>query len=180
MSFRRSIPCISGLLIVLALAACNGQPSATTTPELTATATKTPPRTLTVCLGAEPDSLFPLNNNSSAARSVLAAIYDGPIDTNSYSYQPVLLEQIPSLENGDAQLFETSVYVGDEVVDADGTPVTLAPGMRVRPAGCRSENCVVDYDGTSEIKMDQIQATFRLRPGLVWSDADRLCPARII
>ena len=59
---------------------------------------------------------------------MLAAVYDGPIDTNSYGYQPVILQRLPSLENGDAQLFKKSVYVGDEVVDASGTPVTLAPG----------------------------------------------------
>ncbi len=68
-----------------------------------------------------------------AARSVLAAIYDGPIDTNSYGYQAVILQRIPSIKNGDAQLFAKSFYVGDEVVDASGTPVTLAVGMKIRP-----------------------------------------------
>jgi len=97
-------------------------------------------------------------------------VYDGPIDTNSYGYQPVILERLPSLENGDAQLFTQAVYVGDEVVDATNTPVTLAPGMKVRPAGCRSDTCAVVYDGKAEIQMDQMQVTFRLLPGLTWSD----------
>ena len=100
----------------------------------------------------------------------LAAVYDGPIDTNGYAYQPVILEKLPSLTDGDAQLVPVSVYVGDEVVDADNVPVTLAPGVRVRPAGCRSADCAIVYDGTAEIQMDQMVVNFRLRPGLTWSD----------
>ena len=61
--------------------------------------------------------------------------------------------------------FKKSVYVGDEVVDASNTPVTLAVGMNIRPAGCRSDSCAVVYDGKSSIQMDQMQVTFRLLPG---------------
>ncbi len=136
-----------------------------------------PARTLTVCLGQEPASLFPVNNPSSSARAVLAAVYDGPIDTNSYGYQPVILKDLPSLANGDAQLFQKSVYVGDEVVDASDTPVTLAVGVKVRPAGCRSDTCAVVYDGKGTIQMDQMQVTFRLLPGLTWSDGQPLTAA---
>jgi peptide/nickel transport system substrate-binding protein len=169
----------SSLLVVLAfLAACGGsKPTATPTPEPatpTLTPTAVPPRTLNICLGQEPASLFPLNNSSATAHSVLSAVYDGPIDTNSYGYQPVILQSLPSLANGDAQLFQKSVYVGDEVVDASGTPVTLAAGVKVHPAGCRSDTCAVEYDGKSAIQMDQMQVTFRLLPGLTWSDGEPL------
>lgn len=179
MSLRRFMLAFSSLLVVLAfLAACGGsKPTATPTPEPatpTLTPTAIPPRTLNICLGQEPASLYPVDNPSSAARSVLAAVYDGPIDTNSYGYQPVILQRLPSLVNGDAQLFQKSVYVGDEVVDASGTPRTLAAGVKVRPAGCRSDTCAVPYDGTSEIQMDQVQVTFRLLPGLTWSDGEPL------
>ena len=130
-SMRRFVLTLSGLLIALAgLAAC-GSATATISPPVPATprsvtpsATAIPPRALTVCLGQEPTSLFPVNNPSSSARAVLAAVYEGPIDTNSYGYQPVILKDLPSLANGDAQLFQKSVYVGDEVVDATDTPVT--------------------------------------------------------
>jgi peptide/nickel transport system substrate-binding protein len=161
------------------LAAC-GSATATNTPlpvtpvSATPTATAIPPRALTVCLGQEPASLFPVNNPSSSARAVLAAVYDGPIDTNSYGYQPVILKDLPSLANGDAQLFQKSVYVGDEVVDATDTPVTLVVGTKVRPAGCRSDTCAVVYDGKSAIQMDEMQVTFRLLPGLTWSDGQPL------
>ena len=177
---RRSALTLCGLLIVMAgLAAC-GRSTATVTPlpvtpmYAIPTATAIPPKALTVCLGQEPASLFPVNNPSSSARAVLAAVYDGPIDTNSYDYQPVILKDLPSLANGDVQLFEKSVYVGDEVVDATDTPVTLEVGTKIRPAGCRSDTCAVVYNGISTIQMDEIQVTFRLLPGLTWSDGQPL------
>jgi len=179
MSFRRSVFLFCGLLFgLLLLVACGREtPSPTPTPapsQPTLTATPIPPRLLTICLGQEPVSLYPVNNPSSSARSVLAAIYDGPIDSNSYGYQAVILKRLPSIKNGDAQLFSKSVYVGDEVVDASGTPVTLAVGVKIRPAGCDSDTCIIKYDGTSEIQMDQMQVTFNLLPGLTWSDGEPL------
>ncbi len=163
------------VLLTVLVAACG--PKGTATPTLTAipvsatpTPTSAPPRTLTICLGEEPASLYPFGNLSSAARSILAAIYDGPIDTNSYGYQPVILQKLPSLADGDAMISAVSVYVGDEVVDASGLPITLAVGARVRPSGCRSDDCAIVYDGKGEIQMDQMVVNFRLLPGLYWSD----------
>jgi peptide/nickel transport system substrate-binding protein len=177
MSLYRSALSLASLLVVAALmAACGGEstPTATSAPTATESATPSPTaipsRPLTICLGQEPSSLFPVDNPSSAARAILAAVYDGPIDTNTYGYQPVILKSLPSLANGDAQIFKKSVYVGDEVVDASNTPVTLAVGVKVRPAECRSDTCAVVYDGKGSIQMDQMQVTFRLLPGLTWSD----------
>src|SRR5664280_710766 len=171
---------MAGLLIALGgLAACgSSKPTATAMPVTTNPVAPTMSailaRALTVCVGQEPASLFPVNNPSLSARAVLAAVYDGPIDTNSYGYQPVILKDLPSLANGDAQLFQKSVYVGDEVVDATDTPVTLEIGIKVRPAGCHSDACAVVYDGKSALQMDQMQATFHLLPGLTWSDGQPL------
>jgi peptide/nickel transport system substrate-binding protein len=177
MSFRRRVILLCGLILGLSLLVACGQetpPPPTPTPEPTLTATPVPPRQLTVCLGQEPASLYPVYNPSSPARSVLAAIYDGPIDTNSYGYQAVILERLPSIENGDAQLFSKSVHIGDEVMDASGTPVTLAVGVKIRPVDCQNDACVIEYDGTSEIQMDQMQVTFNLLPRLTWSDGEPL------
>ena len=172
---RRSV--FEGFLVflVVLLAACGPKGTSTPTPtsipiSSTPTPTPTPPRTLTVCLGEEPASLYPFGNLSSAARSILAAIYDGPMDTNSYGYQPVILKKLPSLADGDALISVVSVYVGDEVVDADNLPVTLAPGVRFRPSGCRGDDCAVVYDGKGEIQMDQMVVNFSLLSGLYWSD----------
>ncbi len=184
MSLHRSTLSLASLLLVVVmltalvtLVACSGStPTLTATPApatpepVTPSPTAVPPRPLTICLGQEPSSLFPVDNASSAARAILAAVYDGPIDTNSYGYQPVILTSLPSLANGDAQLFKKSVYVGDEVVDAGNIPVTLAVGMKIHPAGCRSDACIVEFDGKGSIQMDQMQVTFRMLPGLTWSD----------
>jgi peptide/nickel transport system substrate-binding protein len=171
-------------LAALLLVSCNGgstgTPASILTPgdaAPTEAPTTLPPRQLTVCLGQEPASLYPYGAPSSSARSVLSAIYDGPIDNSSYGYQPVILTKLPSLADGDAQLVQVSVYVGAEIVGADGLPVTLAPGVRVRPAGCRSDSCAVTYEGKAEILMDQMIATFALKPGLEWSDGKPLTAA---
>lgn len=166
------------LFLFLSLAACQPVDVAPSITPAQATATPiptpVPPLELTVCLGQEPVSLYPVNNPSASAQSVLAMIYDGPIDTPEHTYVPVILERLPSLENGDVQIGRVAVYTGDEVVDAEGTPVTLKKGIRIRPAGCRQPECAIEYDGKSEIEMDQLIVTFRLKSGVRWSDGKPL------
>lgn len=138
------------------------------------TATPVPPQNLTVCLGAEPDTLYPFGGPNVPARSVLASIYDGPIDVIGYEYQPVILTQLPSLGNGDAQIVSTPVQDGDQVIDADGNVVLLKQGLKVRPAGCRGDDCVITWDGTTPLEMDQMIVTFRMRADVTWSDGTPL------
>ncbi len=104
---------------------------------------------------------------------ILEAIYDGPIDMPGYGYAPVILEKLPSLADGDAVLESVPVQAGDRVVISDGRIVELAKGMAVRPAGCREASCAVGYDG-GPLKMDQLSVTFRLLPGITWSDGTPL------
>jgi peptide/nickel transport system substrate-binding protein len=125
-------------------------------------------------LGEEPNTLYPLGGPNAAARSVLDAVYDGPIDVVSYNYQPVILERVPSIGTGDALLEATPVQVGDLIVDADGNLSFLDTGLRVRPAGCRSDDCAITYDGVSPLEMDQFIVNFSLLEGLVWSDGEPL------
>ncbi len=152
-----------------------GPVSASPSPQLTATAVL--PRALTVCLGQEPNSLYPFGTLNSAARSVLGAIYDGPIDTFTNGYQAVILEKIPSIENGDAQVAQVNVKRGDSVVDSAGNLDLLDYGVTVLPSGCAEDACAVKYNGQTDLKMDQMVATFRLRPGLTWSDGSPLTSA---
>jgi len=145
------------------------------TPAPVSTPTAAPaPSELTVCLGQEPNTLYPYGEPNAAARSVLAAVYDGPIDSLSYGYQPVILQKMPSLADGDAFIESVPVSDGDEVVDADGLPVTLAAGVRVYPSGCQSASCIVAYDGQGELEMDQMTVTFSLLPNLRWADGEPL------
>jgi len=146
-------------------------PSETPVPLPTATAA---PSVLTVCLGQEPNTLYPFGGPNAAARSVLASINDGPIDRVGYEYQPVILTQLPSLENGDAQIVKVAIQAGNQVVDADGRVVLLEQGTRVRPAGCRADDCILTYDGTTALEMDQMIVNFRMRPDLTWADGTPL------
>ena len=142
-------------------------PTATSLPVFTPTPVT---RSLTICLGEEPNTLYPYGNLNSAARSVLSAIYDGPMDVTDYGYEPIILEKIPILEDGDAQVGPVSVNAGAKIVDSNGDVVLLGTGTKVRPSGCRSDICAISYDGSSTLQMDQIVVTFTMLKGLMWSD----------
>ena len=182
-SMKRSL-LFAIILLVFVLSACQfpmgGEVEPTSTPTLepqpvsTPTNTPVPSRTLTICLGQEPNTLYPLGGPNAAALSVLEAIYDGPMDVVGYKYQPVILQRVPSLETGDALVDSTPVKVGDLVVDADSNLSFLATGLRVRPAGCRGDDCVVTYDGVSPLEMDQMIVNFAILENLVWSDGEPL------
>lgn len=125
---------------------------------------------LTICLGQEPNSLYPYGELNPAARSVLAAVYDDPYDVLDYEYQPGLLKDVPSIAGGDAQIVRSQVEPGATVVDASGNLIKLATGANIRPAGCRADDCVITYDGVSALEMDQMVVDFRMREDLTWSD----------
>ena len=132
------------------------------------------PSSLTICLGQEPNTLYPFGDLNAAARSVLAAVDEGPFDVIGYEYQPVIFTRMPSLENGEAQIVGTQVQAGAQLVDANGDLVQLRQGARVRPADCRGDDCVITYDGTTSLEMDQMVVNFRLRPDLTWADGTSL------
>ncbi len=155
-------------------AGSNSTATAAATPSLSFTPTPPTPRKLTICLGQEPNTLYPFSGPNDAAQSVLQAIDDGPIDTVGYTYQPVILQKLPSLADGDAQISPVTVSAGTKVVDANGDLTALAVGTPVRPASCRASNCVVKYDGVSTLRMDQLVVTFRLRSDVTWSDGSPL------
>ena len=136
-----------------------------------------PERTLVICMGQEPETLYPYGNSMLAMSSVLEAVYDGPFDARSFDYQPIILEKLPSLADGDAAIVAVDVTAGTKVVDNDGNPVELAEGVMVRPSGCSAADCAIAYDGTSTIQMDQLSATFKLLPGLLFSDGTPLTAA---
>lgn len=132
------------------------------------------PRTLTVCLGQEPNTFYPFDVQNSAARNILGTLYDGPIDEFANGYQTVILEKIPSIKNSDAQLAPVAPKRGDMVVDAAGDVVPLENGIIVLPAGCYTDACAVKYTDSLVLSMDQLVVTFRLLPDLKWSDGTPL------
>ncbi|MEJ5310257.1 MAG: peptide ABC transporter substrate-binding protein [Anaerolineae bacterium] len=126
-------------------------------------------KTLVVCQSEEPDTLYPYGESTLVARHIQQAVYDGPIDHRGYAYQPVILEKLPSLEDGDAIINAVTVQAGDIVVNDAGEPVELTEGMMVRPFGCRSSECAVEFEGPP-MEMDQMFVTFKLIGDLKWSD----------
>lgn len=160
------------LLASMMLVSCSGAKETTIPPTATALPTPTPEplKKLVVCLGEEPQSLYLYGSSSQATWSILEAIYDGPIDIENNTYEPVILEELPTQENGGVQLQSVSVTSGDKVANINGDVVALEPGVKVFPEGCTSSTCAVEWDGVSELKLVQMSASFTLLPGITWSD----------
>ncbi len=177
------------IVIVFLLAACSlpgegesglatPQPDSASTDSAPALPTAAPaPVTLTICTGQEPNTLYPYGSPNTAARNVLAALYDGPMDGFISGNVPVILEVIPSIQNGDAQLAAVPVKRGELVVDANGNVSVLDFGLRVYPSGCNDQACVETYDGRDGFTMDQMIVTFHIKPGITWSDGTPLTAA---
>lgn len=182
------------LILALVLPACGGIPKpaptaqslGTPTPPAQGTAilpTPEPPlpegpaNALTVCMASEPASLFPYGPAETPKSHVLAAVAEGPFDGQGDAARPVILETLPSLTNGDLRVNAVSVAGGHTVVDASGDVVELARGVRVwtvdGATGLPASE-PVKYSGSGAIQAVQLQATYRLLPGLYWSDGKPL------
>ena len=149
--------------VALATNSATLRPTPTHTPQSEA-------RVLTICLGAEPDTLYKYGGTMWVQRNILEAVYDGPIDQNTFAYQPVILEKLPSLADRDAVIQSVPAQAGDLIVDAQDEIVLLTEGVRYRPTGCREVGCSLVYSGEGLVEMDQMMVTFRILPGLKWSD----------
>jgi peptide/nickel transport system substrate-binding protein len=137
------------------------------------------PRALIVCQDQEPDTLYPYTAGS-ARENILEAIAEGgwsAFDINSFAYRPIILEKLPDLIDGDAALAVLTVSDGDFVVDAYGNVVTLDaaadPPILLVPSGGGDP---VPYQG-GDFEMDQLTATFKLLPDLMWSDGTLITAA---
>ena len=131
------------------------------------------PRELVICQGQEPSTLYVYGGSALAARHVQHAVYDGPIDKRTYGYQPIILQKLPSLSDGDAVIETITVETGDLAVDDALDVVTLEAGVLVRPAGCFSSDCAVEFTG-DPLEMEQMVVTFKLKEGILWSDGESL------
>jgi peptide/nickel transport system substrate-binding protein len=165
------------LLLATGLSACgapadaSGQSTAAAAPVESAPA-QNAARTLTICLGYEPESLYLYAARSQAARDVLQAIYDGPFDYTDGETQPVILQSLPEIA-----YTQVAAQAGLKVVDTQGQVVSLQAGARVFPSGCRQADCAITWDGVSVLQLDQPRATYRLLGGLTWSDGQPLTAA---
>ncbi len=136
-----------------------------------ATATPAPKRELTICLGYEPNTLYPYDSPNPAAKSILSAIYEAPLTRRSYGYQAGILQKVPSIKDGDASFISVPVEEGDWVVDAEGNLKELIQGVRVYPSGCHEPDCILTYKTDMELSMEQMNVTFRMID-LQWADGE--------
>jgi peptide/nickel transport system substrate-binding protein len=137
--------------------------------------TETPlPRQLSICLGKEPKSLFLYDAVSSAAKSVLEAIYDGPFDRLNFQPQPVILAKLPAQQDGDVLFEAVAVNKGDALVDAYGNLNSLGEGVVYRPSGCYDQSCAQPYTGDQAVQVDEWVVRFRLKAGLLWANGNPL------
>jgi peptide/nickel transport system substrate-binding protein len=173
-------------VVVLLLTACAPQIViiTVTTPPQTVVVTATPsptspppppgPKTLTICLIGEPDTLYLYGGSRlSATQHVMEALYDGPIDYLNYDYKPVILQKVPRITDGDAITRSVRVSEGNRVVDTTGQVLELVEGVMIRPAGCYTDECAVEFDGES-LRMDRMEVTFALREDVTWADGEPL------
>ncbi len=128
--------------------------TATPLPIPTPTATPAPTVAEAIIVGLlqsrEPDTLWPLGNLTDEQRLILEAVMEPPMTTLDYDLQPVLFEQVPTLENGGARFIMTQV------------PIDPATGA------------ITVTDTGVYTQARQLQVTFRMRPNLYWSDGQPL------
>lgn len=137
-------------------------------------ATAVPFKALTVCLPIEPPTLYEyarLDRDNAWARSViLETMRDGPIDHRNFEYQPILIEKLPSLSDGDAALKPVTIREGETFVDALGNIAILTPNAHYfDKAGVEQV-----YAGGGSIETMQMSVTFKLKAGLTWEDGEPL------
>ena len=103
-----------------------------------------------------PDDLYPYPPDAAAERAaapILELLYPSPILAYNYGYTTTgVLEQIPTLENGGAEIRKTTVYL-----DAAGNITTTVTDLITQ--------------------VDQLVVTFRWNPRLRWSDGTPLTAA---
>lgn len=180
--YQRVFGKITLIIIVasMALSACAGnngratQSVTTSEPTIAPTPTAKAASKLTICLGEEPPSLYLYAGSSQAMWSVLEAIYDGPIDTQNNTPVPVILNELPTIDNGGVTLQSVPVSQGDKVANTEGDVVSLQKGVKVFPHGCTTDSCTLEWDGVTELSLVQMVASFSLLPGLKWSDGEAL------
>lgn len=128
-------------------------------------------KTLVVCMGQEPNTLYTLTDSSLVKSAVLEALYDFGVDTRSYQYQPRGLTQLPSFDNGGAAQAEVEVKVGDMVYDAaQDLVVTILPTSTVTLNQLSGPAITNDFAVTPTAKTVQLTVKWELMDGLTWED----------
>ncbi len=128
----------------------------------------------TIVLGTpqEPASLYTLVESGYSA--VIAAQLMGfrSYTSLNYAFQPELLNELPTIENGGALNNDVEAKEGDMVYDSGGNVVALAAGVKVIDA----TGAEVEYS-SGTVKMKQLVVTYKFREDIKWQDGSSLSQA---
>ncbi len=116
----------------------------------------------------EPGSLWDLQGYSGAP-FILPLINSLTNTTLNYDLQPILLDGMPTLDNGKATNNTVTVSTGTLVQDAMGNVVTLAPGMLI----VNASGDEVTFTG-APVDMKQLAVQYVFKPNIKWSDGTTL------
>ena len=162
------------IFLSIPLTSCNQADTLLSIQEVEESGTEIPSapeqRKLTICLGYKPASLYLYKASSQVEWDILQAIYDGPFDIVNGETIPVILESVPSIENGEIVMNTVEVQGGELILNAAGERVPLTTGITYFPSGCSSADCAVQWDGITPVTMDQAAISFQLKKDLLWSD----------
>jgi peptide/nickel transport system substrate-binding protein len=140
------------------------EPTQTPNPTPTIIPTPVPPKELVVCVSREPQNLYLYGDSSAPAVAIRHAIYESLYTSLGYNYQPLALEKLPSLADGDAVLEQVAVDAGTLVINSAEEIVPLAVGTEVIDV-----NGELQTYANESILMPQLVVDYTFKP-LVWSD----------
>ncbi len=157
-ALRRIWPCV--VLALGSLLSCShpttlpppptaGQPAPRPTP--TAAAAPTPRVQRLVLCTLEPQAVSPFVTGPSS-NDILSLTYEPPIERVGYTWEARLVERVPSLAAGDVTTHSVPVSTGMRYAD---------------PLGF-----VRQFTDTTSAELPQLEVTFTLKPGLLWSDGE--------
>jgi len=115
----------------------------------------------------EPASLFTLVEDAYVANVAYTLIRPLQSTSLNYDFQAVLVQQLPTLENGGTTNNDVEVAEGAKVVDANGNVVDLVADGSVTIINAAGET--VEYTGGT-VTMKQLVSRFDLIDGLTWED----------
>jgi ABC-type transport system substrate-binding protein len=121
--------------------------------------------TIVVGFTQEPASLFRVVEDAMVSALAYSLIQGMDYYSPNFTYTPILLKQLPTLENGLATMTAVEVKEGDKVQGADGNIAPLAAGMSV----INSDGETVEFTGGT-VMMNQMTMTYEYVDGLTWSD----------
>ncbi len=121
--------------------------------------------TIVITQRSEPTSLSVLVDDSYITRLIGALLFGVDYTNVGYDYQPEMLKQIPTIENGAVKVNVVQVHEREKVVDVDGNAVELWPGVHILDA----QGNEITYNGGT-VQMSQLVVKYEFVDGLTWSD----------